>query len=297
MQYHALNEVLRYGRRIAWVLADGFCGGGLLSHHFHCTLWSFSTLPRTNGVHSHWWCLLPSWEYGPAGHHQLSEDGRWHSAVWWPRNLTVMRSFMGLVNQLTKFWRDIPALAQLLCPLMNPKYSFIWNPDHDQVFENIKKALLSPPVLVPFDLTLPVILQTDASHLYSIGYALFQDLSQGWVHLVQCVTRFLTVAKTNYIMTELELLAVTWAICKCWLYIFGLQHFTLMTKHHPLIPILNHYTLDVIESPRLQRLKEVAPYIFTAVWHARKQLCIPNALSRGCLEWSATPHWMIMNAL
>ncbi|XP_064122505.1 uncharacterized protein K02A2.6-like [Macrobrachium nipponense] len=55
-----------------------------------------------------------------------------------------------------------------------------------------------------------------------------------------------------------------------------------MTDHRPLIPILNHYTLDAIENPRLQRLKmKVAPYIFTAVWRARKQLCIPDALSRS----------------
>ncbi|XP_064116656.1 uncharacterized protein K02A2.6-like [Macrobrachium nipponense] len=48
------------------------------------------------------------------------------------------------------------------------------------------------------------------------------------------------------------------------------------------IPILNHYTLDAIENPRLQRLKmKVAPYIFTAVWRAGKQLCIPDALSRS----------------
>ncbi|XP_064085391.1 uncharacterized protein K02A2.6-like [Macrobrachium nipponense] len=100
------------------------------------------------------------------------------------------------------------------------------------------------------------------------------------MRLVQCGSRFLTDTETRYATIELELLAVTWAIAKCRLYLSGLQHFTLMTDHRPLIPILNHiYTLDAIENPRLKM--KVAPYIFTAVWRAGKQLCIPDALSRS----------------
>ena len=55
-----------------------------------------------------------------------------------------------------------------------------------------------------------------------------------------------------------------------------------MTDHRPLIPILNSYTLEAVENPRLQRLKEkTSPYLFTAVWRAGKQLCIPDDLSRA----------------
>ena len=54
-------------------------------------------------------------------------------------------------------------------------------------------------------------------------------------------------------------------------------------KKKKIIPILNHYSLYVVENPRLQRLKEkMAPYLFTtAVWCAGKQLSIPDALSRA----------------
>ncbi|XP_064081491.1 uncharacterized protein K02A2.6-like [Macrobrachium nipponense] len=69
------------------------------------------------------------------------------------------------------------------------------------------------------------------------------------------------------------------------LYLAGLQNFTLMTDHQPLMPILNHYSLDAIENPRLQRLKEkISPYLFTAVWRAAKSLNIPDALSRAPLS-------------
>lgn len=57
-------------------------------------------------------------------------------------------------------------------------------------------------------------------------------------------------------MIELELTAVQWAMKKCHLYLLGLPHFELVIDHKPLIPILKNYTLDVVENPRLQCLKE-----------------------------------------
>ena len=45
---------------------------------------------------------------------------------------------------------------------------------------------------------------------------------------------------------------------------------------------MNNYTLDAIENPRLQRLKEkIAGFIFDAKWIKGKTHCIPDALSRN----------------
>ncbi|ROT64574.1 hypothetical protein C7M84_017480 [Penaeus vannamei] len=160
-----------------------------------------------------------------------------------PSNITDLRSFMGLVNQLADFSPEIAATAQPLRPLMSPKRSFTWTPDHDQAFG--------------------------------------KEHGHGQLRLVQCGSRFLT-DESRYATIELEMLAASWAMGKCRLYLAGLQHFTLHTDHRPLIPILNHYTLDAIENPRLQRLRvKMAPYVFTAVWRAGKTLCVPDALSRA----------------
>lgn len=103
----------------------------------------------------------------------------------------------------------------------------------------------------------------------------------GKLWLVQCVSRFLTDAETRYATIELEMLATVWAMHKCGYYLKGLQTFEHVTDHRPLIPILNHHTLDAVENPRLQRLKEkLSPFVFTVRWRAGKQLCIPDALSR-----------------
>ena len=89
--------------------------------------------------------------------------------------------------------------------------------DHDTAFRGVKKALASPPVLAVFDPQLPTILQTDASRLYGIGYALLQDHGGGKLRLIQCGSRFLTDMEARYATIELrdaKLLACTPASCE-----------------------------------------------------------------------------------
>ena len=98
---------------------------------------------------------------------------------------------------------------------------------------------------------------------------------------MQAGPRFLSDAESRYAIIELELLAVTWAIHKCDLFLAGLPHFTVVTDHHPLISILNNHRLDEIVNPRLQRLKtRVLAYNFTAEWIKGALNNVPDALSR-----------------
>ena len=88
--------------------------------------------------------------------------------------------------------------------------------------------------------------------------------------------------ETRYANIKLELLAVARAMMKCKFYLAGLQHFGLVTDHRPLVPILNSYSLDTIDNPRLQHVKEkISTFIFTANWRLGKELCIPDALSHS----------------
>lgn len=95
-----------------------------------------------------------------------------------------------VVNQLAEFTPDISAAAQPLRPLMSPRKAFIWTPDHEAAFQRVKTslAMASPPVLAKFDSKLPTILQTDASRLYGIGYALLQDHGGDQLRLVDHVS-------------------------------------------------------------------------------------------------------------
>lgn len=175
-----------------------------------------------------------------------------------PANIADLRSFMGLLNQLSVFFPDISSAAQPPRPLMSPQRMFTWTADHDAAFHQVKAALTSPPHL-------PTILQTDASRISGIGYSLLQDY--GWCHfrLVQCGSRFLSDAEIRYATIELEMLATVWAMQKSSFFMRGLHHFEYITNYHPLIPTLNPFTLNAVENRQLQQLKES---IFTARWYA-----------------------------
>ena len=112
-----------------------------------------------------------------------------------PSNITDLRSFMGLVNQLAEFTPNISQSAEVLRPLMSPKNTFIWTAEHNQAFLKTKEALAKPPVLAHFDISAPTVLQTDASRLNGLGYALLQEHNGIW-RLIQCGSRFLQDVET-----------------------------------------------------------------------------------------------------
>ena len=83
-------------------------------------------------------------------------------------------------------------------------------------------------------------------------------------------------------MVKLELLAVVWAMRKCRIYLQGLPNFKLIVDHKPLESILNTQTLDMVDNPRIQRLKEkLSAFIFYTTWRKGKDHVIPDALSRA----------------
>ena len=157
----------------------------------------------------------------------------------------------------------------------------MWSPDINQAFNTAKQALTTAPTLSFFDLEKPTRLCTDASR-QGLGFVLQQKNGDHWT-LIQAGSRFLSDAESRYAVIELELFAVSWAITKCKLFLAGLPHFTVVTDHHPLIPILNNHRLDEIENPRLQRLKSrIMAYNFTAQWvKGVKDVNAPDALSRN----------------
>ena len=89
---------------------------------------------------------------------------------------------------------------------------------------------------------------------------------------------------------ELQLLAVSWPMSKCNIFLAGLPHFTAIIEHHTLIPILNNHWLDEMENHQLQRLKtRTMAYNFTAEWVKGNA---PDALSWNPVS-DPQPHKML----
>ena len=197
-----------------------------------------------------------------------------------PSGRAELRSFLGLVNQLSASTPMIASLLSPLRPLLSTKNEFVWSLGLEEAFEKAKLSLTSAPTLSFFDPSRPTRVCTDASRR-GLGFVLQQKSNDTWV-LVQAGSRFLSDPESRYAIIELELLAVSWAIIKCNLFLAGLPHFTVVTDHDPLVPILNNHRLDEIENPRLQRLKtRVMAYNFTAEWVKGSLNNAPDALSRN----------------
>ena len=200
-----------------------------------------------------------------------------------PQNRTDLRSFFGLVNQLSSSTSAVAPLLAPLRPLLSTKNEFLWSPNHEQALHTIKETLTTAPVLSYFDANKPTCLSTDASR-HGLGFVLQQNTAGTW-NLIQAGSRFLTDTESRYAIIELEMLAICWAVAKCKLFLMGLQHFTIITDHNPLIPILNSHHLDEIENPRLQRLKmRLMAYNYTAQWLKGSKNDAPDALSRHPLH-------------
>ena len=192
-----------------------------------------------------------------------------------------LNTFMGMVKYLGNFSNEIAAAAGPLRPLLSMKNEFLWLPEHLRAFGEVKKTMTSPPILAHFDVARKTVLQTDASRLNGLGYVLLQLHDDGY-KLVECGSRFISETESRYSMVELELLAIVWAVTKkLRVYLAGLPEFKVITDHRPLLSILNEQTLDVVESPRIQRLKEkLSMYNFKVEWQKGSEHCMPDALSR-----------------
>ena len=146
----------------------------------------------------------------------------------------------------------------------------------------MKNHLQNPPVLSNFDPNRKTELHTDASRTKGLGYVLMQEYDEGW-KIVSCGSRFITETERRYSMVELEMLAAVWALKKCRVYLLGMKQFNLIVDHKPLESILDKKTMNEVESPRLQRLKEkLLPFgNFRTIWRAGKKHLIADAFSRA----------------
>jgi hypothetical protein len=192
-----------------------------------------------------------------------------------PRDVTSVRSFLGLANQLGIFVSDLAAVTDPLRKLLKKNITWIWTPDHQAAFEATKRRLAEPLNVAPFDLRKPIELWTDASSLHGLGYALVQE-----GRLIQAGSRSLLDAETRYAVVELEATAVAWAIKACRHYLVGCPSFVVKTDHRPLVGL---FTKDMvaIDNPRLVRIREsVLGYVFTVEHVPGKTNAAADALSR-----------------
>ena len=128
-----------------------------------------------------------------------------------PTNLTELKSFLGLAGYYRPF---VPRYAKFSAPLLRllkKDAPFIWGEEQDTAFTSLKHMLTTAPVLAFPDFSKPFILATDASGI-GLGAALMQTDTRGKHRPIAFASRVLNSAESHYSVTDLEALAIVWAL-------------------------------------------------------------------------------------
>ena len=183
-----------------------------------------------------------------------------------PRDLTGIRSWFGLIEQCSYAFSKTGVMEPFR-HLLKSTEKFQWTAELQEAFESSKTVIIDQICqgVRTFDPKKVTCLSTDYSKT-GVGFHLLQkncsckDLTPvccktGW-STVLTGSRFTNQAEARYAPIEGECLGAAWAMKKCQYFLLGCEKFLLAVDHKPLLGVLNDKSLEEVENPRLQRLKE-----------------------------------------
>ncbi len=196
-----------------------------------------------------------------------------------PTNVSELRRFLGMVNQLGKFSHNLAELCQPLRELLSKKRSWLWGSDQDLAFCRVKEELSKPTILALYDPLAETKISSDASS-FGLGAVILQKSGTSQWRPVAFASRSLTETERRYAQIEKEALATVWACEKFQDYILG-KWVLIETDHKPLVPLLNTKHLDNLP-PRILRFRlRLARFSYTMEHVPGKLLYTADALSRA----------------
>ena len=194
-----------------------------------------------------------------------------------PGNLSELRRFMGMANQLGKFSPNLADLSHPLRQLLSTKNAWVWGPEQEAAFSLVKAELTKPSVLVLYNPAAETKITADSSS-FGLGAVLMQKQQSTW-RPVAFASRSLSETESRYAQIEKEALACTRACDKFSDYVLG-KKITLETDHKPLITLLSSKNLDSLP-PRILRFRlRLSRFQYDIQHVPGKLLYTANALSR-----------------
>ncbi|XP_055687229.1 uncharacterized protein LOC129792342 [Lutzomyia longipalpis] len=198
-----------------------------------------------------------------------------------PRTVKGLRQVIGMMSWYRKF---IPNFSTTILPLTNllkgkPK-TIEWSPEADRALEDLKRALISAPILATADYSKPFRVKTDSSD-FGCGGVLVQG-EDDKERVIAYMSRKFTAAEKNYTTTEQELLGVLYSIEKFRQYLVGAR-FVVETDHSALQWLLRQKEARGRLARWILRLQE---FDFEVRHRPGRENIVPDALSR-CFDISS----------
>ena len=137
-----------------------------------------------------------------------------------PSNLRQLRQFLGLTSYYHRFIPGYAKLAHPLHALTRKGAVFNWSAECEITFDTLRDKLSTLPLLAYPNFNKDFTLKTDASKL-GLGTILSQYQEDQKLHPVAYASRSISNAEANYAITDLETLAVVWAVTHFRYYLYG----------------------------------------------------------------------------
>ena len=130
----------------------------------------------------------------------------------YPKNITKLHSFLGMVNyNYDRFTPGLATKCAVLNDLLHKESAWCWTVEHSQAVDTIKEALTSSTTLSHYDPKLPLSIACDASQV-GIGAVLFHTLPDNMEKPIAYASRKLSKAEKNYAQIQNEALAIVYRI-------------------------------------------------------------------------------------
>ncbi len=160
-----------------------------------------------------------------------------------PRTRRELRRFLGMAGYYRCFCRNFSSVAVPLTALLSPSETFVWSPECQTSFDNIKALLCSEPVLSAPNFEVAFKLEVDASEV-GAGAVLLQEDKGEINHPVCYYSKKFNRSQRNYSTIEKEALAL----------LLALQHFEVYVGSSilPVVVYTDHNPLTFISRMRNQ---------------------------------------------
>ncbi|KAH7723371.1 gagpol and env protein precursor [Aphelenchoides avenae] len=164
-----------------------------------------------------------------------------------PMNATDNRSFLGLCNYYRQFVKNFTLLSKPIRDVLaSPQW--YWTEKEQNAFDELKRRMSSTPVLAQPNIEAaisgekPFILYTDASK-DGVGAVLHHVGLDGKEQPIAYASKSCSKAERNYAITDLEALALIFALDKFKYFLLG-THVTARTDHQPLVSLFKRRDLS-----------------------------------------------------